>query len=129
MRDPSFAVAYAGLADAHMQLGTDSLSPGKTFPEGRRYAERALELDALLGEAHASLGMYAMWFDYDWSRAEREFARAIELRPNFPGARSSLINADHLSVTRIAGTATCGEDEPIPSTCSAGTRLLILRDP
>jgi eukaryotic-like serine/threonine-protein kinase len=86
-RDSSFALAYAGLADAQMQIGIDFRSPGETFPQGRRYAERALELDPLLGEAHSSLGMYAMWFDRDWPRAQREFTRAIELRPNFPGAR------------------------------------------
>src|SRR5204862_4082649 len=85
-RDPSYALAYAGLADAHMQLGTDFLSPRETFPQGKQYAERALLLDPMLGEAHSSLGMYAMWYDYDWARAEREFTRAIQLRPNFPGA-------------------------------------------
>ncbi|HYM23106.1 MAG TPA: tetratricopeptide repeat protein, partial [Vicinamibacterales bacterium] len=85
-RDPEYALAYAGLADAEMQLGVDFLNPGETFPQGKQYAERALALDPALGEAHASLGIYAMWFDRDWAAAEREYRQAIDLRPNYPVA-------------------------------------------
>ena len=85
-RDPSYALAWAGLADAEMQLGVDFLSPDATFPQGRQYAERALQLDPSLGEAHASLGIYAMWYERDWAGAEREYTRAIQLRPNDPVA-------------------------------------------
>lgn len=80
--DPQFAAAYSGLADSYSILGTLSyLSPAETFPEARRHATKALELDASLAEAHASLGFVKLYFDWDWSGAETEFRSAIALSP------------------------------------------------
>jgi TolB-like protein/Flp pilus assembly protein TadD len=81
--DPQFAAAHSGLADSYSILGYLSyLSPAETFPEARRHATRALELDASLAEAHASLGFVKLYFDWDWSGAETEFQRAIALSPH-----------------------------------------------
>jgi DNA-binding winged helix-turn-helix (wHTH) protein/tetratricopeptide (TPR) repeat protein len=79
-QDGSFAAAYSGLADAFTTLGFLShLSPAASFPVARRHAQRALELDASLAEPHASLGYVKLYYDWDWSGAEAEFKRAVEL--------------------------------------------------
>jgi len=83
-KDPSYAMAYVGLADSYNWLGggLNYLSPTETLPKAKATAMKALELDDTLGEAHAALA-YAEWFyDRDWPSAEREFRRAIELNPN-----------------------------------------------
>jgi len=82
-KDPSFASAYAGMADAYSALGGGwmYLSPTDSFPKAKGAAAKALELNDTLAEAHAAVA-YAEFFDWDWSSAEREFKRAIELNPN-----------------------------------------------
>lgn len=83
--DPRFALAYAGLADAHTTLGyLGYLTPVSTFPIARPYALKALELDPSLAPAHASLAYIKFYFDWDWQGARQEFVRAIELNPNDP---------------------------------------------
>jgi serine/threonine protein kinase/Tfp pilus assembly protein PilF len=82
-KDPGYAPAYAGIADAYSALGGGwmYLSPTDSFPKAKAAAMKALELDDTLAEAHAALA-YAEFFDWDWQSAEREFKRAIELNPN-----------------------------------------------
>ena len=82
-KDPGYALAYAGLADSYSALGGDwlYLPPTDSIPKAKAAAKKALELDDALAEAHAALA-YATFFDWDWSGAEREFKRAIELNPN-----------------------------------------------
>jgi serine/threonine protein kinase/tetratricopeptide (TPR) repeat protein len=82
-KDPSYALAYAGLADSFAALGGDWLyqPPSESFPKAKAAATKALNLDDTLAEAHAALA-YATLFDWDWTNAEREFKRAIELNPN-----------------------------------------------
>ena len=69
-RDPSFARAYAALADALFYLGAGywGVRPHDTYPEAFAAATKALELDPSLAEAHGSLGMYYGWYEYDWKR-------------------------------------------------------------
>jgi len=83
-RDPSFARAYAALADALFYLGAGywGVRPRDTYPEAFAAATKALELDPLLAEAHGSLGMHYGWYEYDWERGEAELARAVELNPS-----------------------------------------------
>jgi TolB-like protein/DNA-binding winged helix-turn-helix (wHTH) protein/Flp pilus assembly protein TadD len=86
--DPTYAQAYAGLADCYNQLGSVNMSA--MWPvEARRQAEelagKALELDGELAEAHIALG-YVKHFNWDWAAAEVEFKRAIELKPNYADA-------------------------------------------
>lgn len=85
--DPSFALAYAALADTYTTLGyLGHDAPAATFPVARPYALKALELDPSLSQAHASLAYIKFYFDWDWAGAGEEFRRAIELNPNDPVA-------------------------------------------
>jgi DNA-binding SARP family transcriptional activator/TolB-like protein/Tfp pilus assembly protein PilF len=86
-RDPTFALAYSGMADAYVQLGYGSLlRPDDAFPKARAAAEHALELDPTLAEPHATLGFVKMYYDWDWAGAEREFRRALTLNPSYATA-------------------------------------------
>jgi TolB-like protein/Tfp pilus assembly protein PilF len=81
-RDPSFAPAHAGLAAAHAyRSGLFRLDSGDEVPKMRAAAERAIQLDPLLAEAHDALGM-ACARDAEWGQSEKSFRRAIELDPN-----------------------------------------------
>jgi TolB-like protein/Tfp pilus assembly protein PilF len=85
-KDPNFAPAYSGLAESYYSLSRTnaSISPKEAGAKARQATEKALELDPSLAEAHASMGIVLMVFDWDFSAAEREFLRAIELNPNEP---------------------------------------------
>jgi serine/threonine-protein kinase len=87
-RDPSYALAYAGLADTYiLQSIYSSEPPMKVLPLARETAEKALSLDDTLPEAHTSLAYFKMNFDSDLQDAAREFERAIALNPNYATAR------------------------------------------
>jgi tetratricopeptide (TPR) repeat protein len=80
--DPHHARAYSGLADCYAVLGWMAAIPRKTAVEGaRKAALRALALDAMLSEAHVSLGYVLFDYDWDWEGAERELLLGIELNP------------------------------------------------
>jgi eukaryotic-like serine/threonine-protein kinase len=82
--DPTYAPSYAGMADCYGQLGYASyVSPEDSFPRAKAAAQKALELDPNLAEAHASLGFDLMYYDWDFPAAEREYRRAIELNPSY----------------------------------------------
>jgi TolB-like protein len=86
--DPRYAPAYAGLADSFNLLGFWGMSPPKeVMPNAKALAMKALELDETLAEAHTSLGMVRILYDWDWAGAEPEFLRALELNPGEAGAR------------------------------------------
>ena len=86
-RDPRFAQAYAGLADAYVLLPVYSATnPSETWPKGRAAAERALALDSTLAEAHTTLAYGNFLFDWDWRAAEQGFRRAIALNPAYATA-------------------------------------------
>jgi TolB-like protein/DNA-binding winged helix-turn-helix (wHTH) protein/Tfp pilus assembly protein PilF len=81
--DPGFARAYSALADCHTALGyLNARSPEETFPRARLAAEKALELNSSLSEPHASLAYYFLYYERNWTEAEKEFRKAIELNPN-----------------------------------------------
>ena len=85
--DPSYALAYAGLADSYnILVSYSALAPKEAFPKAKLAAERALEIDERLGEAHASLAFVRFGFDWDFPEAEREFKRSIELNPGYAAA-------------------------------------------
>lgn len=86
---PTHALAYAGLADAHNMLGLGEyavVEPRIAAEAARRAATRAIELDGSLAEAHASLGFVQFAYDWNWLGAEAEFGRAIELNAGYPTA-------------------------------------------
>jgi TolB-like protein/DNA-binding winged helix-turn-helix (wHTH) protein/Flp pilus assembly protein TadD len=85
-KDPGYALAYTGLADSYVVLGTGALAPRETFPRAKAAAFKALEIDETLAEPHASLGWVKADFDWDWAGAEKEFKRAIELNPGYATA-------------------------------------------
>jgi len=86
---PDYARAYAGLADSIAFLGAwqkRGLSRAQTMALARSNAQRALQLDDNLAEAHASLASISYLYDWNWPVAENEFRRAIELNPNYASA-------------------------------------------
>ena len=86
-KDPSYAPAYAGLADSYSLMSSfGSAKTSEVMPKARAAALRALELDDNLAEAHASRALVAQNFDWDWATAEREYRRAIQLNPNYATA-------------------------------------------
>jgi serine/threonine protein kinase/Tfp pilus assembly protein PilF len=87
-KDPNYALAYTGLADSYYSLARNSaaLSPKEAGAKARQAAEKALDLDPVLGEAHASLGNVLLIFEWDFAGAEREFKRAIDLNSAYPYA-------------------------------------------
>jgi len=116
--DPTYAPAYAGLADCYNQLGTvliGSQPPSTTRPLAAAAAAKALEIDSELAEAHAALA-YTKLYDWNWSGAEQSFRRAIELNPSYAPVR--IWHASYLVCTgrteealREAGRA--GELDPL----------------
>jgi len=85
--DPNYAAAYSGLADGLTISGLWSLlAPADGCGKAKELAQHAIELDPGLAEAHASLAWAIASYDYDFSGAEREFERAIELNPKYATA-------------------------------------------
>jgi eukaryotic-like serine/threonine-protein kinase len=85
--DPTYALAYAGLADCYVLLGWNSYLPPKdAFPKGKAAATAALQLDPDLAEAHTSLAAVLWLNDWEWEKAQTEFKRSLELSPTYPTA-------------------------------------------
>jgi TolB-like protein/DNA-binding winged helix-turn-helix (wHTH) protein/Tfp pilus assembly protein PilF len=82
--DPGYAAAYAGLADSYNMLSDwGFLPPKEAIPRGKAAAQKALEIDESLAEAHTSLALAYFEYDWDWAACEKEYKRAIELDPNY----------------------------------------------
>ncbi|MCA1636119.1 MAG: winged helix-turn-helix domain-containing protein [Acidobacteria bacterium] len=96
-KDPGYALAYSGLADTNAASAVNNwLPPREGFAKGKAAAQKALEIDSTLAEAHSSLGAASMFYDLNWAAAEREFSRAIELNPRYVatyGVYSYLLSA------------------------------------
>jgi TolB-like protein/thioredoxin-like negative regulator of GroEL len=89
MRDPKYALAYAGQADAYALLADFNVLPAKeVLPKVKSAADMAISLDASLAEAHASLA-WALYHEWDWAGAEKEFKRALELNPGYAPGHSA----------------------------------------
>ena len=88
--EPGYALAYTGLADSYSSLvfsfDVSVLPPRDGMPKAKEAAMKARDLDETLAEAHTSLAMIKLHYDWDWSEAEREFNRAIRLDPNHVNA-------------------------------------------
>jgi TolB-like protein/Flp pilus assembly protein TadD len=86
--DPDYAPSHAALAECYWGIGNWGLSPAKVImPKAKAAAAKALQLDANLAEAHASLAVIRWVYDWDWDGAERDFKRAIELNPSSASVR------------------------------------------
>ena len=87
--DSTYAPAYAGLADCYELLGSapyTAMPPRQAFPQAKAAARKALELDERLAEAHVSLGYAYLAYEWNFAGADREFKRALELRPSYATA-------------------------------------------
>jgi serine/threonine protein kinase/tetratricopeptide (TPR) repeat protein len=83
-KDPNYALAYVGLADAYLVLPEyGGMAPSVAAPRTKEALTRALEIDRDLAEAHASLGLMKSEFEWDWAGAEKEYRRASELNSNY----------------------------------------------
>jgi serine/threonine-protein kinase len=81
--DSNYALAYAGLSDAYRSLALGSeMSPAETMARSTAAARRAIEIDDTLSEGHSGLGMSMFWGQWNWSGAEVQYKRALELNPN-----------------------------------------------
>jgi len=81
-KDPGYALAYSGLADAYGILTDYGGTPSENFPKSNAAARKALALDATLARPHAILGYSEMEYDWDFAGGEAEFKKALELDPN-----------------------------------------------
>jgi serine/threonine protein kinase/tetratricopeptide (TPR) repeat protein len=84
-KDPNYSLAYSGLADCYALLGAYQvmLPPDAAFLPAKAAALKAIELDDGLAEGHTSLALILWLYDWDWTRAEEEFRRSIELNPRY----------------------------------------------
>jgi serine/threonine protein kinase/tetratricopeptide (TPR) repeat protein len=81
-KDPSYALAYVGIADVYVVMGSFGGDANESSAKGKAAAEKALELDPTLARAHADLGIVKMQHDWDFAGGEAEFRRAFELDPS-----------------------------------------------
>ena len=83
-KDPSFALAYVGLADCYLTLGSQRrIPPQEAYRHASELLHKALQLDESLGEAHSSMGYLAWQYDWNWTNAEQEIRRSLELSPSY----------------------------------------------
>src|SRR5262245_11631406 len=84
-KDPTYALAYVGLADTYSVLGYWEIeAPSEVMPKARAAATTALKIDETIAEAHASLAYVKMHYERDWQGSESEFKRSLELNPDYP---------------------------------------------
>jgi Flp pilus assembly protein TadD len=121
--DPAYALAYVGLADAYRVLALAGESPATDeLPKAKAAAQKALDIDEGLAEAHAILGFVIFWSDWNWTEAERHLKRAFELDPSSVDAHEGYAHV--LSYTARHAEALveirrAGELDPLNSRTSA----------
>ncbi|HEY6989554.1 MAG TPA: winged helix-turn-helix domain-containing protein [Bryobacteraceae bacterium] len=81
-KDPNYAPAHAGLAYVYWCRALANAPPREVMPKVKREAERALQLDETLAEAHVSLAYALLYYDWDWPQGEKHLKRALELNPS-----------------------------------------------
>ncbi|HEX5083803.1 MAG TPA: protein kinase [Blastocatellia bacterium] len=133
--DPDYAAAHAGLADCYNILSNYSvMPPNVAFPKSKEAAERALELDPNLAEAHTARAfIYFMW-EWKWEEAGSEYRRAIDLKPNYSSARqwySSLLAATGRSGEALKEVNIARDVDPFNLSIAAHTSWIsyLARDP
>ena len=100
-KDPNYALAYSGLAETYVLFSSYDVAPANdSMPQAKAAALRALEIDDSLAEAHTALGFYLSNYEWDRDGSEKEYRRAIELKPNYPTAHHWL-GADLSNVKRF----------------------------
>jgi tetratricopeptide (TPR) repeat protein len=104
-KDPDYALAYAGLADAYAILPDYGASPSEDIPKAKAAALKALDLDPTLARAHVNLGGIKMAHEWDFAGGEAEFRKALELDPNDTHAHERY--ADNLGAWRQGPGSAC----------------------
>jgi TolB-like protein/Tfp pilus assembly protein PilF len=100
-KDPNYALAYSGLAETYVLFSSYDVAPADdSMPQAKAAALRALAIDDSLAEAHNALGFYLSNYEWDRDGSEREYRRAIELKPNYATAHHWL-GADLVNVKRF----------------------------
>jgi TolB-like protein/Tfp pilus assembly protein PilF len=100
-KDPNYALAYSGLAETYVLFSSYDVAPADdSMPQAKAAALRALAIDDSLAEAHTALGFYLSYYEWDRAGAEKEYRRAIELKPNYATAYHWL-GADLSNVKRF----------------------------
>ena len=84
--DPTYALAYAGLADCFYNASSMYAPPAETMPKVKATAEQALRLDESLTEAHTALAQYKAFYEWEWTEAEKELKRSLQLNPGYARA-------------------------------------------
>jgi tetratricopeptide (TPR) repeat protein len=132
-RDSNYALAYAGLADAYNFLGDSGyVAPRQVHENAKLAATQALKIDDKLPEAHISLALVREAYDWDWSGAESEFKRALQLDPNSATAYqwygNFLIRLGHLAEAKIELKKALELDPlSLPINASVGQQLYFAR--
>jgi TolB-like protein/Tfp pilus assembly protein PilF len=126
--ETDYAPAYAGIASYYAVLPFySSLSPAEVFPKARAAAERSVALDDALPEAHASLAYIRAYYEWDWAAANREFQKALSLRPSFADAHfsySRFLAASGRMPEAVAELAKAAELDPREPSLKANSALL-----
>jgi TolB-like protein len=101
-KDPKFALAYVGIADAYNQLVMYGHSPPEvSFPKAKDELKKALALNDSISEVHASLGFISWVYDWNWDAAEKSLKKALSINPNYPDARRWLSHV-HITMGNIS---------------------------
>jgi serine/threonine-protein kinase len=128
--DPSYALAYVGLANAYRAFALSGDKPSSdVFPKAKAAAQKAVELDDSLAEAHAVLGFTISWYDWDWTAAENQFKRALELNPNSADshwAYSGLLSNLGRHAEALAEVKRARELDPLNLIINASEGLVLL---
>ena len=105
-KDPNFALAYSGLAETYVLFSSYDIASGAdSMPQAKAAALRALAIDDSLAEAHTALGFYLSNYDWDRAGSEKEYRRAIELKPNYATAHH-WFGADLANIKRFDDSLT-----------------------
>jgi len=128
-KDPAYALAYVGLADANVLLADYAAAPVKeSYEKARDAAQKALELDEGLAEAHTSLAYVKMYYYWDWAGAENGYRRALELNPNYATAHqwySEYLTAMGRFDEALAEIRRAREIDPLSPVVNAGETWIL----
>lgn len=134
--DPSYALAYAGIADAYSLMAYYRFAPlleEENYQKAKAAALHALEIDDSLAEAHTSLGLIKTYYEHDTLGGEKEYQRAIALKPNYATARqwySDYLAMEDRPSEAMAEIKRALEIDPLSPIINAtlGERLLYARE-
>jgi TolB-like protein/DNA-binding winged helix-turn-helix (wHTH) protein/Tfp pilus assembly protein PilF len=134
--DPSYALAYAGIADAYSLMAYYRFAPlleEENYQKAKAAALHALEIDDTLAEAHTSLGLIKTYYDHDTPGGEKEYQRAIGLKPNYATARQwysdflAEVDRPHEAMLEIRRAQEIDPLSPVIN-ATVGERLLYARE-